>query len=167
MGSSMSKPSTAYYSTPLPAQNRSAFKDEPDEKQALFDLYSTNGSSPHSLDGTITAGNLRAWEATADTPTQTLARTVLRQVSLDVLQRPKIHIRDAHIFNLEVDFKTTPIANQRMSGRCWLFASTNVLRYNIMKKLNLGEFELSQVMVHSDHLCITHCSWNVELPLLL
>jgi aminopeptidase C len=32
----------------------------------------------------------------------------------------------------------------RASGRCWLFATTNVLRYNIMKKLNLKEFELSQ-----------------------
>ena len=28
--------------------------------------------------------------------------------------------------------------------RCWLFATTNVLRYSIMKKLKLDDFQLSQ-----------------------
>ena len=35
-------------------------------------------------------------------------------------------------------------ANQRATGRCWLFAATNVLREIIGKKKNLDSFELSQ-----------------------
>ena len=34
--------------------------------------------------------------------------------------------------------------NQKSSGRCWLFAATNVLREHIAKELNLEDFELSQ-----------------------
>lgn len=36
------------------------------------------------------------------------------------------------------------MTNQRASGRCWLFASTNVFRIAIAKRYNLGSFELSQ-----------------------
>lgn len=37
-----------------------------------------------------------------------------------------------------------PIVNQLSSGRCWLFATTNVIRLQVIKQLNLKEFELSQ-----------------------
>lgn len=36
------------------------------------------------------------------------------------------------------------ITNQKNSGRCWLFAAANCLRYQMIKKYNLEEFELSQ-----------------------
>ena len=36
------------------------------------------------------------------------------------------------------------MTQQGSSGRCWLFAATNVLRVAIMKRYNLKEFELSQ-----------------------
>ena len=45
-------------------------------------------------------------------------------------------------FNHEV--KTMSATNQKSSGRCWLFAATNVLREIIGKKLNVEQFELSQ-----------------------
>ena len=38
----------------------------------------------------------------------------------------------------------TPVTNQRSSGRCWLFASTNVFRVGLIKKYKLSGFELSQ-----------------------
>ena len=47
-------------------------------------------------------------------------------------------------FNFDVIIKTLPAANQKASGRCWLFAATNVCREVIAKKLNLANFELSQ-----------------------
>lgn len=34
--------------------------------------------------------------------------------------------------------------NQKRSGRCWMFASLNTMRYRIIKKYNLKTFELSQ-----------------------
>ncbi|MBQ4353710.1 MAG: C1 family peptidase [Clostridia bacterium] len=42
------------------------------------------------------------------------------------------------------DIKTMAATNQQASGRCWLFAATNVLREIIAKKLNVDSFELSQ-----------------------
>jgi len=43
-----------------------------------------------------------------------------------------------------VEIPTLPVTNQEHSGRCWLFAATNVLRERIAKQLNLKQFELSQ-----------------------
>ena len=43
-----------------------------------------------------------------------------------------------------VDIKTMEVANQKSSGRCWIFAATNVLRELIAKKCNIEKFELSQ-----------------------
>ena len=45
-------------------------------------------------------------------------------------------------FSLEL--KTMEVANQEATGRCWLFAATNVLREHIGQKLNISGFELSQ-----------------------
>ncbi len=44
-----------------------------------------------------------------------------------------------------IDIKTLPVANQRQSGRCWIFAGLNVLREIVAKKCEIeGQFELSQ-----------------------
>ncbi|KAJ5226079.1 hypothetical protein N7468_007304, partial [Penicillium chermesinum] len=51
---------------------------------------------------------------------------------------------DQQIFNLAVPLEGTPITNQRSSGRCWLFASTNIFRVPIIKAYQLHDFELSQ-----------------------
>ncbi|EPQ52974.1 peptidase C1B, bleomycin hydrolase [Gloeophyllum trabeum ATCC 11539] len=123
-----------------------------DEKRAARRSLLEGQGSPHrphkapkSADGSLKLSNISEWEASASSPVHTLARTVLPLSDLSVLQRRSVHVKDSpHVFNTEVEFKTAPIANQRQSGRCWLFASTNVLRYPIMKKLNLKEFELSQ-----------------------
>ncbi len=47
-----------------------------------------------------------------------------------------------HTFSLELE--TGDITSQMKSGRCWLFAGLNTLRFKVMKKLNLKNFELSQ-----------------------
>lgn len=44
----------------------------------------------------------------------------------------------------EVELESGKITNQKSSGRCWLFAGLNTMRYEIIKKLNLETFELSQ-----------------------
>lgn len=53
-------------------------------------------------------------------------------------------LKDIQTFNLSIPFEGSPVTNQRSSGRCWIFASTNVFRVAIMKKYNLSHFELSQ-----------------------
>lgn len=47
-----------------------------------------------------------------------------------------------HEFSLTL--KQGEITNQKQSGRCWLFAATNVMRFRIMKRFRLKNFELSQ-----------------------
>ena len=39
------------------------------------------------------------------------------------------------------------VTNQKRSGRCWIFAGTNLLRVGAMKKMNLKDFEFSQSYV--------------------
>jgi bleomycin hydrolase len=43
-----------------------------------------------------------------------------------------------------INLKTLPVPNQRMSGRCWIFAGLNILREYLARKLGLQKFELSQ-----------------------
>ena len=47
-------------------------------------------------------------------------------------------------FQFSVEPKTGHITNQKGSGRCWMFAALNTMRVEVMKKLNLEDFELSQ-----------------------
>lgn len=51
-------------------------------------------------------------------------------------------IKYPHSFSIEID--AGDVCNQRKSGRCWMFAALNVMRLDMMKKLNLGNTELSQ-----------------------
>ncbi|KII92100.1 hypothetical protein PLICRDRAFT_36887 [Plicaturopsis crispa FD-325 SS-3] len=138
MGSAASKPTVS-----------PVFTD--DEKRALNRLSSLSISpaSPLSANGTLSLNNVATWEsAAAADPKIELARTILPHSDIrSALQTRSAHVADVHVFNHQVDFKTGPVTNQKSSGRCWIFATTNVLRYNIMKKLNLSEFQLSQSYV--------------------
>ena len=53
-------------------------------------------------------------------------------------------IADTQNFNVKIPLEGAPITNQRSSGRCWLFAATNVFRVAVMRKHNLKDFQLSQ-----------------------
>ena len=48
------------------------------------------------------------------------------------------------VFSVDVDDEA--VANQRQSGRCWMYSALNFLRFHMEKKLKLpkGSFELSQ-----------------------
>ena len=45
---------------------------------------------------------------------------------------------------MRIAVEGSPITNQRSSGRCWLFAATNVFRVALIRRYNLKDFELSQ-----------------------
>ena len=47
-----------------------------------------------------------------------------------------------HEYSLRLE--TGAITHQKSSGRCWMFASLNFLRYDLIKKLDLSTFEFSQ-----------------------
>eukprot|EP00088_Acartia_fossae_P049421 TRINITY_DN5442_c1_g1_i4.p1 TRINITY_DN5442_c1_g1~~TRINITY_DN5442_c1_g1_i4.p1 ORF type:complete len:482 (+),score=81.15 TRINITY_DN5442_c1_g1_i4:18-1463(+) len=50
----------------------------------------------------------------------------------------------SHIFNHKVEPEVKPVTNQKRSGRCWIFASLNVIRQPFVKQFNLEDFEFSQ-----------------------
>lgn len=56
--------------------------------------------------------------------------------------RPENANEMRHTFNVFI--KQGEITNQKASGRCWMFAALNTLRFQLMKNLNLKTFELSQ-----------------------
>ena len=107
-------------------------------------------AAPISGDGKLALSHVASWENEAASNSKVqLARTILSQSDIrTVLSSRSARITDQHIFNNVVDFKTGPVTNQKSSGRCWLFATTNVIRYNIMKKLKLKDFQLSQVWLY-------------------
>lgn len=49
-----------------------------------------------------------------------------------------------HVFTHKIDTEGKPMTNQKNSGRCWIFATLNVIRTAFMKQYNLDEFEFSQ-----------------------
>ena len=50
--------------------------------------------------------------------------------------------QDVHEYSISLE--QGEICNQKQSGRCWMFAALNTLRYQVMKKYDLKTFELSQ-----------------------
>jgi len=78
-------------------------------------------------------------------PKNRLAASAIASSSLDavVSQRSAME-HDIQVFSDMVDVEGSPVTNQASSGRCWLFAATNVLRVALMQKYNLKEFQFSQ-----------------------
>ena len=46
--------------------------------------------------------------------------------------------------SFSIEIKSGSITNQKASGRCWIFSAMNKLRYELMAKNELEDFELSQ-----------------------
>ncbi|TFK44267.1 bleomycin hydrolase [Crucibulum laeve] len=139
----------------IPTPTHYAFEHNRDleEKQVELNAHKLSASlsalqvtAPLSEDGSLTLGHVSGWEGIASKdPKLQLARTILSQTDIrSALISRSAKVADQHIFNHLVDFKTGPVTNQKSSGRCWLFATTNVIRYGIMKKLKLKDFQLSQ-----------------------
>jgi len=76
-------------------------------------------------------------------PTNVVIRHALSKVDIPtVVSDSKNKVETLNNFSDEV--KTLPVANQKASGRCWIFAGLNILREIIAKACNLANFELSQ-----------------------
>lgn len=70
--------------------------------------------------------------------THVFSKVALNDLAFDPVAAKKMQ------FKFSIDHKTMSATNQKGTGRCWLFAATNVLREMIAKKKNLDNFELSQ-----------------------
>ena len=92
----------------------------------------------------ISPSQLEAWSKAyqVDNERQLATMSLSRNKLSEVANRTVGEMKMRHKFSLEI--KTLPVTNQKHSGRCWLFAATNVLRERIAKDLDLENFELSQ-----------------------
>jgi bleomycin hydrolase len=61
-----------------------------------------------------------------------------------VLETRSTILKDGQYFNVAIPFEGSPVTNQRNTGRCWIFAATNVFRIAIQQKYDIKKFELSQ-----------------------
>ena len=85
----------------------------------------------------------RAHEAFASDPAARIAKNAVSACPIRKVARvPEALSLDPRTF--DVQLSQGDITNQKRSGRCWMFASLNTMRFRIMKKLNLKSFELSQ-----------------------
>ncbi|MGP1451336.1 MAG: C1 family peptidase [Metamycoplasmataceae bacterium] len=69
-----------------------------------------------------------------------------------------------HSFQFSVETKKAGITNQKKSGRCWIFATFNVMKTKILESLKVEEFEFSQNFIHFyDKLEKTNSLFNIAI----
>jgi len=76
-------------------------------------------------------------------PKHQVLKRVLYQSDLSDIFAKQEEAKNTH-FLFSDEIKTLAVANQKQTGRCWIFAGLNVLREIVAKKFGLKEFELSQ-----------------------
>ncbi|KAM0513026.1 hypothetical protein ACHAPE_008231 [Trichoderma viride] len=152
MGGQPSKPITAAESEKLILERLRSFKLEEREEDRIetsSDAEKTEGHHEPQLvrepEG-LPVASLEVWiDSMVKDPKNRLAHAALSSSDpKQTLTSRATKIANQHVFNVQIPFEGDPITNQRSSGRCWLFASTNVFRVALMKRHNLASFELSQ-----------------------
>ena len=78
----------------------------------------------------------------ADSMNKVRQNAVAKRGLLAAAENQRAVIDNPMLFSIEIE--SGKITNQKSSGRCWLFAALNTMRFEIMQKLNLETFELSQ-----------------------
>ena len=85
-----------------------------------------------------------AKQAYSENPAKNIAGSIIQNGIDNTARQQKSQIDMVQVFSDEID--TLDITNQKKSGRCWIFAGMNVLRYHMNKTLKFKNrnFELSQ-----------------------
>ncbi|KAL2865270.1 C1 family peptidase [Aspergillus lucknowensis] len=146
MGTSYSQPVR-----PLDEKSARAKRNTTDPSPAdrRIEKHETESPPPYQAEEpepTVSLRRLQDWNETLlGDPKNRLAISSLASASYtDVLANRSAIQSDTQIFSLKIPIEGSPITNQRSSGRCWLFASTNIFRVPIIKAYGLSDFELSQ-----------------------
>ncbi len=96
------------------------------------------------MDKNITAAQLESFEkGFAADPAKRVAQLAVSTNGVNKsATNPFAQREDRHQFSVQLE--TGKITNQKSSGRCWMFAALNTMRVEVMRRLNLETFELSQ-----------------------
>lgn len=92
----------------------------------------------------ITQAMLRSFrEAFYGEPAHTIAMNAVTANGVQQsAKRWDTRVKTNHQYSIRL--KDQGITSQKSSGRCWMFAALNCMRYQLREKLNLEQFELSQ-----------------------
>lgn len=130
MGSTASKPASTTSSTleteKLSIEKRTA-------ELANLTLKDTSAHPSKTIDTNL----FSKWEdrLLSDPKNQLALNAFTQGDMLNIIRRRDAVINDGmHVFSHKIEAEGKPVTNQRSSGRCWLFASTNVIRVPFMKK---------------------------------
>ncbi|KAJ9477506.1 Cysteine proteinase 1, mitochondrial [Pseudozyma hubeiensis] len=107
---------------------------------------SSSSSSNVERRAGISLKSIPDWQQSAlATQSARLAQMTLHNADIKAsLHKRDVEVSCAHMFSHAIPYEVKPVVNQKSSGRCWLFATCNVIRHQAAKALDLGEFELSQ-----------------------
>ncbi|KAG5921211.1 hypothetical protein E4U42_005934 [Claviceps africana] len=120
--------------------SRETTNEKTNEKTATYEEAIVRDAEPLALD-VVAAIPARLLED----PRNRLALSALSSANpRTVLTSQASQITHQHLFNTKIPSEGAPVTNQRSSGRCWLFAATNVFRVALMNRYNVESFELSQ-----------------------
>ena len=76
-----------------------------------------------------------------------LSRTIHLHTDIStMLLKREASILEQYVYIITLPYTATPITNQKSSGHCWLFASTNVVRYPAAQELGTAEVEHYQTL---------------------
>jgi bleomycin hydrolase len=80
-------------------------------------------------------------------PKNRVVQNAVTSTSVDTIAKDRrvVVSLDTSVSNRLDTWRTT---NQKRSGRCWLFAGLNMLRWSAAKKLGIKDFEFSQAYMH-------------------
>ncbi|MDT2612631.1 aminopeptidase C [Enterococcus dongliensis] len=71
-----------------------------------------------------------------------LQRGVVKNGIRASAENVQAHVENTPVFS--IDLATGKVANQKQSGRCWMFAALNTFRHKLLTTFQLKDFELSQ-----------------------
>jgi len=71
-----------------------------------------------------------------------LQRSVVKNGIRASAENMQTHVKNTPVFS--IDLATGKVANQKQSGRCWMFAALNTFRHKLLTTFQLKDFELSQ-----------------------
>ncbi|KAL1936715.1 hypothetical protein VTP01DRAFT_849 [Rhizomucor pusillus] len=144
-------------SKPVNLQEKKSLQQQDQEQQALENpvlRLSETMANVLKLDddaikkhyGPLTSESLAKYAKEFDEDDKNLLalNAVMGNDPTQVMVNRRHALKDEHVFNVKLELEGA-VTNQKSSGRCWIFAGTNVLRRVVIEKYKLSDdFELSQ-----------------------
>ncbi|GAA5876729.1 hypothetical protein JCM16303_006265 [Sporobolomyces ruberrimus] len=122
-------------STPVATMNTSEKNGvaQPQRVESAAELLaqlSLRSSAPASSTGQVTSDLISTWQDSFSSSAKNrLASTVLSKTNwTEAIINNSTVVKDTQVFNTKLSLEGAPVTNQKSSGRCWLFAMTNLVR---------------------------------------